>query len=464
MEDPRPSFLFKANKEIAEVRDDLIKADKQLDVVQAQNAERLEQTSELDSEVTRQCSRCAISEQRLAVLFDEQRQSSEELQEKQAAREASLSVLRNILAERREAFDRAEAGASSEKLSRQELQSELSRLREQLQTETATLRDVKIAREERTFATKSASAALAAELAVDSQLQAKTAETADHEAVVATTRTRIAIVQEEHSAELQRHEDLAQQLRKAVAEQVAESARVQSLEAEVAAGGDAGDVRSAVGAESSQAGSSSSTNNTNNINNNNNNNNNKNNKTSASELRSELAQSEERCHLLQLSWKETEQRSSQAVAKLRGDLDGARIELQRSLREAAEAHGNEVVNLENEVQEERQRASNEVLLEQSCAEQIQRLRESRTQLLADRVVGALQASGCATTLREELWQVKQEVSAEEMQIMDRRQRLVRAEQRQRDAKVDGDRRAMKVRSMIQDLWESLRAVRADIGD
>ncbi|CAE8611777.1 unnamed protein product [Polarella glacialis] len=401
------------------------------------------------------------------MLFDEQRQSSEELQEKQAAREASLSVLRNILAERREAFDRAEAGASSEKLSRQELQSELSRLREQLQTETATLRDVKIAREERTFATKSASAALAAELAVDSHLQAKTAktaETADHEAVVATTRTRIAIVQEEHSAELQRREDLAQQLRKAVAEQVAESARVQSLEAEVAAGGDAGDVRSAVGAESSQAGSSSSTNNTNNNINNNNNNNNENNKTTASELRSELAQSEERCHLLQLSWKETEQRSSQAVAKLRGDLDGARIELQRSLREAAEAHGNEVVNLENEVQEERQRASNEVLLEQSCAEQIQRLRESRTQLLADRVVGAPQASGCATTLREELWQVKQEVSAEEMQIMDRRQRLVRAEQRQRDAKVDGDQRAMKVRSMIQDLWESLRAVRADIGD
>eukprot|EP00913_Durusdinium_trenchii_P034624 g32393.t1 len=97
------SLLLKANREIAEVREELAKLDVRVDEIQAKNANYLEEISLQDSEVTRLCARAALSEQKLAEAFQQKRDGQQLREEKQAAREAELSKLRESLREKEEA-------------------------------------------------------------------------------------------------------------------------------------------------------------------------------------------------------------------------------------------------------------------------------------------------------------------------------------------------------------------------
>ncbi|CAJ1440684.1 unnamed protein product [Effrenium voratum] len=111
--DDRPSLLLRANRQIAEVRDELARVDVQVDNIQAKNAGFLEEISLLDTEVTRLCARTALSEQQLAESFEKKSHARQEREEKKAEQEASIAQLREQLRERQQALETAEQSAKA---------------------------------------------------------------------------------------------------------------------------------------------------------------------------------------------------------------------------------------------------------------------------------------------------------------------------------------------------------------
>jgi len=102
--DQRPSLLLQANREIAQVREELSQTDVRTYETQEQNAKRLEEVSRLDTEIGSLYTDLAVSEQRLAESLEQKRQAEQLRGEKQARHAATLSSLRESLREKEEAL------------------------------------------------------------------------------------------------------------------------------------------------------------------------------------------------------------------------------------------------------------------------------------------------------------------------------------------------------------------------
>eukprot|EP00434_Breviolum_minutum_P012338 symbB.v1.2.010872.t1/scaffold689.1/size246588/3 len=100
--DQRPSLLLQANREIAQVREELSQTDVRTYETQEQNAKRLEEVSRLDTEIGSLYTDLALSEQRLAESLEQKRQAEQLRGEKQARHAATLSSLRESLREKEE--------------------------------------------------------------------------------------------------------------------------------------------------------------------------------------------------------------------------------------------------------------------------------------------------------------------------------------------------------------------------
>lgn len=445
MSDPVPTGLLNQSREIAQIRDELVRIDKELTASKAKNATLLEETSVFDSEVTRQCSRAAVSEQRLANLEEEARRRSDEKAKHKAAQAALVETLKRDVGLRREALGRAEAATAQHRDRFGGLEAELERLRGLLDAESDKISSMQIVTKERRD--RAPSFAEEAERTLESELEAIAARRDFYLSEAANIRQQAVALEAEFVEQRQRRDELGRCLRQAVSEHGGDAARLRSLEAAVAErGGDVGGVLAAAhGLGGDTAGRPSR----------------------CDELRSELRASEEQHESMQASLERVREKDAQAATRLQSDLDAAREGLQRSLREAAHAHGAEVAKLEAEVQAERDRGSEEVLAEQLCAESMEQLREQRARVLDQTTSLHLDVQTNAGTyghLCKELERLMSEVQASEDLYLVSHGRSSAAEQRKSDALIEGERGSAKVRTQIEDIWRGLRAVRpADEG-
>eukprot|EP00931_Biecheleriopsis_adriatica_P067317 TRINITY_DN41477_c0_g1_i1.p1 TRINITY_DN41477_c0_g1~~TRINITY_DN41477_c0_g1_i1.p1 ORF type:complete len:440 (-),score=152.11 TRINITY_DN41477_c0_g1_i1:9-1328(-) len=434
MESQRPSLLLKANREIAEVRESLLRIDTQLDDVQAKNRVLLEETSVQDTEASRLYARTAVSESRLAELFERKRVGLEELEAQQAARGSSLVSLRAEVAERQEVLRQEEAATREAEAQKEEQLQELRRLHELQEVETTSLAACRATKEAGALGSQPSAASAALQQSLEAEVQAKEAQHADLASSVASAQQHAGQLRSALAAKRGQREELARRNRQVEADCQSEASNLRALEAAVESQG--GDV-SAIGEGVSNA------------------------DARATELQTELVESEEQCRRLEVTLREAAERSAQDVDRLQNALDSARDELQRSMREAAEAHGNEVANLESEVQAERQRANLEAIAEDSCADRKKQLLDSLSRLQEQRAalqLGALAKVGQSETLKANLASTRAEVSSAEQQIQELRERILQSEQRRWRTKADGDREAMKVRVKITEIWQRLTAV------
>lgn len=443
--DNRPSLLLKANREIAEVRDTLTKGGTRLEDLQVENANLLEESSVLDSEATRQCGHTALAEQRLAELFYKQQDGKLELEEQQASRKRLVGDLRAEIDERQQALRDAQAVARTKDERRQSLLNELSNVQHQLKEEDASLAVCKSQIGTCTLANPSFSAAfLASENAIAGELEAKTKLAASHQAEAAVSRQRTTNLREELSAEQTQREVLGNQLERVRSALVQRAAKLASLEADVEARG--GDAKHVLHKSAGIVTSGEQTT-----------------PDRCASLRAELLNSEQQCKSVEQSLKEVSDRNAQDASRLQSVLEGARNDLQKSMRAAADAHNQQVANLESEVQAERQRANLEAIGEDTNRERVKRLQDNLSRLRNQELKGPVPPrAGQHGDLQEGIRQAKLRVLEAEKQRQVLRETLLRAEQQHRDAKATGERQAMQVRSMIEDLWQSLAQARGSI--
>lgn len=436
--------LVKRNREIAEVREQLIKADADLDVVQAENSQLLEEVSVLDSELFNEGQRAGSAEQRLAELWDGARRADSELAQQQAAHVAAVAALKVEAAEQTDRLGVASSETEAERRRADGLDAELARLRARLEAEEASLSAFRAEREEKLRA---------AGAAARQKLMGASGSAAAEEVAEADTR-REALDSEERDArrdaqELEaqltaaraRREDLNQSLRRAVADHAADGPRLQGLEAELQARGGRLDELLAGAAPASAA-------------------------NSAEELRAELREAKEQRESLEAQLSRARNSSGQSTIRLQGQLDAARGELQASLREASDAHHSQVYQLEQEIQAERQRGLDDSLAERAAAEQARRLLEERARIAEERGADLLRAqadSGRCAALEEELLRLRSEVRRSEATFASTEDHASRDERRRREAQAEGDRRVAKVRAMIEELWGALRGASIGVG-
>jgi len=231
--------MVKRNREIAEVREQLLKADQQLDVVQARNHSLLEESSELDSELARNYyARGAVCEQQLAELFELSEHRVSEIAAQQARRDAATSGLRAEAAEQRARLATAETGAENERCRAEGLEAEMRRLRARLEAEEGGLAELRKRREEQGRAAADQSGAiLNASRQFDDELQAMQARQAAQSDEFSAAKLRFQTVEAQLAEERRRREDLNHALRKAVSEQVGDPGQLMALEAAVEAQG-----------------------------------------------------------------------------------------------------------------------------------------------------------------------------------------------------------------------------------
>merc|ERR1712217_979520 len=131
-----------------------------------------------------------------------------------------------------------------------------------------------------------------------------------------------------------------------------------------------------------------------------------------SELKHELQASEDHCASLRLAVDHERKKDDQASERLRSELDDARNDLQRSLKEAADAHGSEVSRYEDEVARERQRGLDEAYAEHLCAEHILQLKDTRSRMQEEHSTAMKQSQvgvGRSAMLSDEVRRVREEV-------------------------------------------------------
>eukprot|EP00930_Biecheleria_cincta_P076315 TRINITY_DN63515_c0_g1_i1.p1 TRINITY_DN63515_c0_g1~~TRINITY_DN63515_c0_g1_i1.p1 ORF type:complete len:447 (-),score=126.70 TRINITY_DN63515_c0_g1_i1:139-1479(-) len=443
--DNRPSLLLKANREIAEVRDTLTKGGTRLEDLQLENANLLEVSSVLDSEATRQSGHTALAEQQLAELFYKQQDGKLELEEQQASRTRLLGDLRTEINERQQALRDAQAVARKEDERRHKLLDELSNLQNQLKEEDAYLATCKSQIRTCTLASPSFSAAfLASEKAIAGELEANTKLAASHQAEAAASRQRTTSLTAELAAEQTQREALGNQLERVRSALAQSKAKLAGLEADVEArGGDAKHVLSKSAGMAARGEKSAP--------------------DRSASLQAELLNSEQQCRSVEQSLKEVNDRNAKDVSRLQSALEDARNDLQRSMREAADAHNQQVANLESEVQAERQRANLEAIGEDTNRERVKRLQDNLSRLRNQELEGPQPPRGGQHgDLQEEIRLAKLRMLEAEKQRQVLRETLLRAEQQHRDAKASGEQQAMQVRSMIEHLWHSIAQARGSI--
>jgi len=441
--------LIQRNREIAEVREAMLQTDKRLDEAQTRNHILLEETSVLDSTIYEHSGRAASAESQLAALFAQRREKEEELSKQRAVQEAQKTALQGKIADRTEKLHRSEANAASRKDSITALDGEIARLQALLEAENTTIASVRAARQEPFLGRRPTLDAWEAETLrfVEDELEAVHRRQEEHRAEAASARHCFDNLEAELAAERGRRDDVSASLRGAAVEQAEGTKRLRTAEASVASrGGDAKAVLAKLRGTDSAVPSSSS--------------------SAVAErvalLRSELQTSEEQSKSLQASLDAQRSQDAQAAEKLGEQLDGARSELQQSLKQAADAHNSEVAKFEQQIQAERQRAVDEEVTQRICMDQITQLKAARDRAQNERgcaIVRTQAEAGRCAALVEELQRVQGELRSAEGRLVAIQERVAQAEQRARDVKSDGARRVAFVRGKIEVLWQGLRSAR-----
>jgi len=438
-------MLVRRNREIAEVREELLKMEQCLNTSQQRNASLLEETSVLDSTISQHSGRAAISEHQWAEVLGEAKDREEELSRHRAAHAARVAALQDELRASRELFDESEAEASAKRAGVAGLDADAGRLRGLLQEEDEKLLQLRRGHVE-PAAQAAASAAAVAARSMKDQLEAICRRQEAESDEAAAARHRAGALQAELEAERRRRDEVGGSLRQEVVDQAEDPARLQRLEAAVAARGS--DVQALLhgpqgGAPAASGGAGAP--------------------DRAAELRSELQASEGQCRAFRESLERTREDGAQAATQLQAQLEGARMELQRSLKEAADAHNSEVARLEGEIQAERQRASDEEVAQRLCADQLTQLGEAQARALDEQSTAlrrALAEKGRRAALADELKRVHGEARATEQRAASLREHADGLERKRQEAQAEGQRRAAKVRAMIESLWQGLREARA----
>jgi len=191
------------------------------------------------------------------------------------------------------------------------------------------------------------------------------------------------------------------------------------------------------------------------------------------ELHSEQQEAEDEVQALQTTLVRARDLGEQEAMKLQTALDNARGQLQRNIKETAEKSAGEVSRLEAEVQKERQNADLEKSAEQRCADRIQQLREAKTRAQSRRVsvMETMRAEAVAEAanrarLSDDLQRAKSELKGVEARVSATSQRTADLERQQQEVRAEGDRKAAKVRAMLEDVWRSVRmqATRVDMNE
>jgi hypothetical protein len=452
--------LVKRNREIAEVRDQMDKSQKQLATGQARNKVLLEEASELDSEIYRQCDRCAKSEERCALLEDEARLRDEEQAQQHAKHEAADANAENKVERIDSELKDAEAKANEEQRLAELAAVELAGFRASLEVEEEALEKARQAREEFNRPRESAGPAAAAAMAAEAQRKALQSQCDAQKAEEATLRQRAKELEAERSKQKESRIELVRRLQEADAKGSDHAGRLQELEAAVAAkGGDASAIVAEVHAEARAAATAlggdaprpsiqrrDSQ------------------QLEVFKKASDLQKVQEKRKSLELNAGTLREQGDQDAQNLQAALDDARSQLQRTLREAANSNALEVSKLESEVQKERQTSALEAVTEQHCIERIDELKratrdtQSRSELATEsrRQQQLAEAARC-TTLSSELVSVRAEMGAAEGRLTASTRRAAEAEVRRAKAEAEGHRRVAKVRGMIEKLWSEIRS-------
>mmetsp|Transcript_105200 Transcript_105200/g.209126 ORF Transcript_105200/g.209126 Transcript_105200/m.209126 type:complete len:457 (+) Transcript_105200:86-1456(+) len=445
MSESTSTLLLKRNREIAEVREELVRLESQLDGAQAKNHTLLEETSVLNTAVAQQSARAAVYESQLADLFEQRREKETELAKQQAAHMGDVARLSGEVAAHKESLECDEADAEAKRKSMESLDLELVALQEQLELEDNALTQLRKSLQEQGLTGDSPHLA-ASMRAVEDEIEAMRARHHGEQSDAASAKQQLADLEAEISNERSLRDEVSDALRKAVLEQARDPAHFQATRAALEArGGDAAASLNKFYQSGNVFDTSSGV------------------LDRTAQLRNELQASEDQCKALQHSLDTTLNQDKQTQVELNSQLDGARNELQKSLRDVADAHSVEVNKLESEVQAERQCVADEEVAQRMCADQVVQLKELRSKVLDEQSSAFVRTSagaGRCAALVEELLRVQGEVQSTGRRCSNLQERLSEAEQQGRDARANGVMRARKIRGMIEALWEGLRHTRA----
>lgn len=437
---PRPSLsqtLVRRNREIAEIRDEVKRAEAQVGTVQVKNKALLEQYSELDSEHFQQCGRAAVAEAKLAQLFNHATEMSERLESQRAAHHAEIQALERQAAHSQDQLRQAEASADSHRQRAEQISAEIDGHVEMLNDEQAALNQIQRAREAKRFGFSDAiGAEMQALRAIDDEIQTTEVLCKTRRDDVANARDKLGQLEAEHESEQRQHEAVSQRLRAAVADQATGVNRLQVLRDSARSNG----INYAEWASWKHDDESVV--------------------PALAEIRAELDSArEQRDHAEEvLQRMQAQDLTTQGHAQ--SELDNARRQLQESLKEAAAAHGSEVSRLEDQVQATRQRADTEHQAELAHAAQVSRLKETLQcvddQRVRDMATAQAEAGVCSDLIRQ-LEQLRSEVAPAEQRLVAFRVQEATAERKKQRADEEASARVAKLRGMIEDLWKNLRS-------
>ncbi|CAK0869678.1 unnamed protein product, partial [Prorocentrum cordatum] len=134
--------------------------------------------------------------------------------------------------------------------------------------------------------------------------------------------------------------------------------------------------------------------------------------------------------------------------------------------DAADAHGQEVARMESEVQAERKRWAEEELAEGVAADRVAQLSEERSRVLEERgalMINLSAEAGRFSAVTDQLQHVRAETRVVEQRFSAAMARTAEAQRRAREASLQGEMRATKVKGMIADVWQSARAAAVEAG-
>jgi len=183
----------------------------------------------------------------------------------------------------------------------------------------------------------------------------------------------------------------------------------------------------------------------------------------ARELRQEVEKAQERRNSLQLNAKSLRENAEQDSVSLQSQLDDARSQLQKNIHDVANKQAAEVSNLEDQVQQERQKGALAELSEQQCAARILELQQTRIDIACRGQMAAesrrqhqlAEAARCQS-LNDELASRQREKASAEARLKDVSHRAAEASARRAKLQAEGELKLKKVRNLIEELWSEVR--------
>eukprot|EP00928_Gymnodinium_smaydae_P054440 TRINITY_DN38204_c0_g1_i1.p1 TRINITY_DN38204_c0_g1~~TRINITY_DN38204_c0_g1_i1.p1 ORF type:complete len:524 (-),score=69.42 TRINITY_DN38204_c0_g1_i1:199-1770(-) len=430
------ALLMARNREMTELRDELLRTQQRLDEMQAKNKSLLEESSELDSEVFAQNNRAASSEQALAQLFSD----SQCLEQSQIAVAAEHSERMNSMRDelevrvsRREAMS-AEAAAQRERAARSD--SELETLQSLIREEESVVEELRTAALEVTRAHDAESPGVGLSTEASARhLDELNSKANAHRSEAVSARDLHSRLECEHEAERERHDALTGKRSKIAAALADRHARARRLESTLQARGCTQNLDTTHASVEAIL-------------------------ERARIVQSEYSTCESQIQSLHETLTKSKGAGTDSVNRLQEKLDKAREDLQASLRDVSAAHSDSVVKLEDEIHAERQRASEEASAERSNHEMVASLRTQKTaaQLRQDAALSGTSTDvGRRGTIETNLRDVRNATSSAEQRTERAAARAAELASRKFMMEREGEARIARLRALLEELWAALAA-------